>query len=122
MAAKGKSGRGPGRPRNERHHEDYLVVADQRPEDPMKAVAWAGQILTVAMQKIAGDPNMSERLRRQELRATAKVMAGLVPVERLLAAETAVRRAADDMVKPTKDPEMTDVANKPARSLRITED
>lgn len=116
---KGRSGRKPGPQKPPvRHVADYRAAGDP-PADPLEAVAWAGQLLTVAMRKIATDETLDERVRRAELRSTAKVLAGLVPAERLLEAERAVRRQANAMARPEGDPGLTDVTTEPADSLRV---
>lgn len=110
-----------GRPPAQRHTEDYKRVG-KAPADPLKTIEWAGQLLAVAMEKIAADEHMTERLRRQELRATAKVMVSLVPTERLSAAEETVRRAHEDQARTDADPGLKDVSTKSAHALRADPD
>jgi hypothetical protein len=95
-----------GRPRGKRHNAEYQAI-DCMSDDPLEVVEWAGKILRLSMQKIASDPNISEEARRRELRSTAKVINAMVPAERLLQAERAIRRADEEMGRSVKDPEMT---------------
>lgn len=60
---------------------------------------------------------IDERLRRQELRATAKALADLVPSERLRQAEAAVRKDAA-LVDAIPDPQLVDATIQPHRALR----
>ncbi len=108
-----KAPRKPGRPRKPRHVADYAQVGPA-PLDPLEAAEWAGKLITVSMLKVAQDPDLDERHRRQELRQCAKAMLALIPAERLLQAERAVRKSADDMARPQKDAELTDVTDEPA--------
>ncbi len=82
-------------------------------------------MVALALRKAATDPNLDEKARRAEIRATAKVLASLVPAERLLEAEERVRGAADAMSNPASEPatqaepEQRDAASEPPRSLRV---
>jgi hypothetical protein len=109
--------RGRGQPKKARHVADYKQLGDP-PTDPLEAITWAGKALVVAMHKIAIDPDLREKDRRAELRATAKVMAALVPSERTYAAEQTVRLAADRMSERISDPK-TNVASQSKKSFRI---
>lgn len=113
-----KNGASGGRPAAPRRVRDYVKLG-ARPEDPLEAAVWMHAALTESFEQAMTDPVMTERERRLEMRQIAKAMAGLVPAERLLAAERTVRRAAEDMAKPRKDPGLTDVGEESSVPLRL---
>jgi len=122
-AKKGRGGRRAGAGRKpKRHYQEYKDTAGDLPDDPLAVVGWASRVLALSMKKIIEDPDMGEVARRQELRTTAKVLASLIPAERLQQAEDLLRESAKDMSRDRKDPEMTPngpSTTQPSRSLRL---
>lgn len=127
MAPESKRGgkrEGAGRKAYPRQHEEYAQVGGP-PEDDLDKTRWAYRMVAQALHKAATDPMLTEKERRAEIRQTAKVLSALVPVNRLLEAESTIRDAAAYMTdKAAAAPEMQPepehhAEGKPSRAIRI---
>ena len=95
------------------HRRDYAAIGPP-PPDALEATAWAHRVLSVGMFHVANDSEADEAVRRKELRETARVMAALVPQNRILSAERLIK---GDM-KRMEDSEGNEVEDAPQRDRR----
>jgi uncharacterized glyoxalase superfamily protein PhnB len=78
--------KGSGRPRGKRFLEDFAQVGPP-PTDPLRATEWGMQLLTVSLDKVRTDSEMTERERRSEMKSLLRHMKDLIPAARLSIAE-----------------------------------
>lgn len=95
---------GAGRKREERRIADFEALGEP-PADQLDGTEYAYKHLLVSLRQIATDKRLTDRERRQEIRATTKAMAPLVSRVRLRQAERLVRGELD-REKNAVDPQM----------------
>lgn len=93
--------KGAGRPRAPRFLDDFAQVGAP-PADPLRATEWGMQLLTVALDKVRLDPNMTERDRRTEMKSLLRHMKDLVPAARISAAERIILAAEQRRTAPAE--------------------
>ncbi len=85
---RGGARKGAGRKRKT-HLAAYADVG-QPPADPLRAVEWGMQLLTVMLEKVKTDPDLSEAKRRAEMRSLLRNMKDLLPTARISQAERTI--------------------------------
>lgn len=104
--------------------KEFADVGPPPLADPLAGVEWAQKMNLIAMRQAATDLTLSPSQRRDEVRRTGRVVAALVPQERLYDAEQRLRGNRERLDDVRRDPQPTAVTNAsgngdPSRPLRV---
>lgn len=93
------------------------------PEDELDRQEWFSKALALATHQAIVDPELSDKDRRQEIRANARAAGSLVSKVRIRKAEKTIREAADRMRQTQVDPTLEKApAPKPSPPPVVTAD
>lgn len=74
-----------GRPRQSRAYEDFKDVAEPPESDPLALASWAQRVVAKDLRRIV--QGRANRVLSQEIRASARAISALMPLERVYQAE-----------------------------------